>query len=649
MRAGGRTVGALAALVFLTCVLTWPWPTDPAGRIVGSPGGDNWGSMALWTAIGDCSSPFDARIPCIAWPDGSGNAPGVQVASLFSSMFYWGGTEAWGAVATHGLMVFSGLLLTGIFAFLLVRRATGSTAAGLVAGVAFESTQHLVSMANAAAVYTHGWVTLVPLAVWWLVASSPSRRNAIFAGLSVVPAAFWSPYPAEHALIVWAACAFVVVVETWEAKRRVAALWAWSVVPVAAVLAIGIAIRASFASDIPIRAATDAYPQALWPFLLLKPSLGSFVWGDGPNRIVTSFMPSAYTAGVYMGIVVLGLAISGALLTFRRPQAVRRTRRAAGATGADDDRHLPALRAGATHLRRADARLADRVDRTRTARRPALHGADQRLRRHPGGCRVESAGAVSRHGAGGRRPVLVAALIVVDGYVRFDDNMTRTPKPSPALAALERAPDGPVLHLPWGFENLRETSRPCLIRRYEQPLVNTCHRETRSSVGQVVAYASGSTRAGASGRHAIWECRYVIADRVNPYTDEAVPRDPARSGLSPPPLREGRRAPARLGQDQGRLGVTLRATVHDRIARCWMCVRLPARRRAQFRASQLSERVVRHSDATPRPRGKAAPPPRDSTTSVRPLGEELGSPRGAPQASSPRFDVDLDAPNRRRT
>src|SRR5262245_2790423 len=141
------TGAPLLALLALTTALTWPWLLDPDGRIVGTPGGDNWGSMAMWTMIADCSNPFHAVVSCVAWPDGSGNYPGVQAASFLSALYYWAGSEVLGAVPSHGLMVFSGFLLTGLFGFLLVRRATGSAAAGVVAGVAFESTQHMVAMA----------------------------------------------------------------------------------------------------------------------------------------------------------------------------------------------------------------------------------------------------------------------------------------------------------------------------------------------------------------------------------------------------------------------------------------------------------------------------------------------------------------------
>ncbi len=488
---------ALGVFAALAVEATWPFAIRPATTLTAPIGYDVSGSVAKFAAIvREGTTPFSSgTLHSIAAPGGVPLTPGLDAASVLSSAPLWLGSATIGAIPTHGLFTLLGLILTATAAFLFVRWLTGSVGAGLVAGIAAGFFAHIRLIAVAAQTYTHLWAYILVLWAFTALIRRPDRRRALLAGLSVLPAVFWTPYFTLHVLVEALACGLVALAVLAHTRGWGVALGrvALTAVPVVAGLVayVGIGVANGFA-DVPTRESSDLYTQSAHPLMYLLPGHSAWAWGEGPYEALVDAVPRAVGTNSYLGLSVLALAgvacawlARGAVRSARRPRPARRppSRAAAagllaaataaaalvwslpptiGLAGVDvpmpsmiTTEAAPALRAGQRFVMLAMVALAVL----------AGVGAARLLRRIP----PRAVPAVA---------AAIAAVVAVDVAAVPVEGTTRV-APSPALTALAGAPDGLAIHyqgLTYGGLAVGRVARPCVLQiQHGHPLVNGCN------------------------------------------------------------------------------------------------------------------------------------------------------------------------------
>jgi hypothetical protein len=422
------------------------------------------------------------RISSVGFPDGVPTTPGLDIVSAFSTLYLWTGSAVIGPIATHGMQAVLGFFLTATVTYLFVRQVTGSVGSGFVAGLAYGFSPHLYSVARVAPTYTHMWLFVLPLWAFWNLSRAPGRRTALIAGASIVPAMFWTPYYTLHVLAVGGACLSVLVVlgPRIGFTRRMLTLVA-APCGLALALYVGVGVLTSF-SDAPDRPVTDFYQQAAHPLMFVWPGFGSIFWGGDVTQVLVDLVPRASFTNVYLGLSVLLLGAFGAWTALREWVGNR-------LDGAPSPEGVAALLALATVLISFLCSLPPRV----------LHGvvptpaslifevapglrAGQRfvMPMMAGTSLLAGLGASAFLRRLPRAAVLPAtlalALVVgVDLHTRIPGMTDEAPARTPALDALAKAPDGPVLQIsPEGFFG-GTAQLPCLMQNvHHKALVNTC-------------------------------------------------------------------------------------------------------------------------------------------------------------------------------
>ncbi len=487
----------LVYFVFAVAV-TWPWAVKPSTTLIGPLGGDVSSSIAKFGSIArsEVVPFFSGRITSVGFPDGVPTTPGLDAVSLFSSLYLWLGSAVLGPVAAHGLLAVLGFFLTATVTFLFVRKVTGSTGAGFVAGLAYGFSPHLYAVAWAATTYAHMWLFVLPLWAFWNLALAPGRRAALLAGASLVPAMFWTPYYALHVSAVGAAC--IVVVDALAPRigleRRLLLLAAgpWAV---AAGLALAIGAATSF-SDAPDRPLADFYEQAAHPLMFLWPGYSS-IWGEGVSGALADLVPRARYTNLYVGLSVLWLAGIGAVAALGGWVSRRRRDR-------PSPEAIAALLALATVLVCVICSLPPWMlgETVPTPSRliyeltPGLRAGQRFVMPLMAGTSVLAGLGVAFVLRGLSRaavvPVTLAIALVVgvDLYTRPPGMNRQTPARTAAIEALADAPNGPVIHITREGWLAGQAQRACLVQEmHEQPLVNICKFATTpaklQSLGQL--------------------------------------------------------------------------------------------------------------------------------------------------------------------
>jgi hypothetical protein len=527
---------ALAVLAGLAVAATWPFALHPGTTLTAPIGYDVSGSVAKFAAIvREGTTPFsDGRLTSIAVPGGIALTPGLDAASLLSSLTLWWGTAAIGAIATHGFMTLLGLFLSGAVAFALVRALTGSAGAGLVAGIACGFFPHIRLLAIAAPTYTHVWLYLLPLWAFTRLLQAPGARRALLAGASALPAMFWTPYYTLQVLVELLACGIVVAVVLGRASgaRATVRTLLTAALPVAAGVVAYLAIGLATAfSDVPERAATDLYAQSAHPLMYLLPGYAAWAWGERPYEALVDVVPRAADTNLYLGVSVMILA--AVALVWLAREGVRRLPRAGRPGGPPDPVALAALLAGAVALAAlvwslpptigvagVDVPLPSRittelVPAARAGQRfvmlamPALAvlagiGTARLLRRVRG-----------RGPAGAALAVALAAVVAVDLAAVPPERTTRVPR-SAALAALAAAPPGVAMHYQnpiFGSTVEGRVARPCVYQiQHGHPLLNACNLTTDPAVLGRLADLNDVGSCAVIGTLRYLHVRYLILD-----------------------------------------------------------------------------------------------------------------------------------------
>lgn len=316
-----------AFYVILAVVATWPYVLHPFNTIPAPVGGDVASSIAKYDAIKlQHANPFTTqRLTSIAAPEGLQANIGVDRVSFLSVGFLWIGSLITNPVAIHAFETFSGYLLTAFLMYLFIRRVLRSDGPAIVAGLIFGFSPHMYSIARAAPTYTHMWLIILPIWAFWELSQRLDRnRWYLVAGLSVLPALFWTPYFGLHALVLAAAAFLVVAIIAVRSQKKsikkyllrfgmIAAVW---LVGLASYVLIGIT---SPSTEVPVRTALETYEQAAQPIMYVTPGYFS-VWGAGVHHRLLGVFPTLSDLNLYIGLSTLTLAGIGiwALRTHRK-------------------------------------------------------------------------------------------------------------------------------------------------------------------------------------------------------------------------------------------------------------------------------------------------------------------------------------------
>jgi hypothetical protein len=156
---------ALVVFAFLLLALAWTWPvasrlTSRVPHDLGDPVLNTW--ILWWNTQ---ALPFTERwwSPPVFYPSAGAFALSEHLLgiSVFTAPLRLAGLNA---VGCYNVALILSYWLSGLFAFLLARRLTGSTAAGLVAGVAYACAPYRAGQLSHLQVLTAQWMPLALLA-----------------------------------------------------------------------------------------------------------------------------------------------------------------------------------------------------------------------------------------------------------------------------------------------------------------------------------------------------------------------------------------------------------------------------------------------------------------------------------------------------
>jgi hypothetical protein len=309
----------------------------------------------------------------------------------------------------------------------------------------------------------------------------------VLAGLSPLPALFWTPYFALHVCVVTLACGIVVGIRA-ALLRDVGWRWLAQVAPAAVIPGLGlgiyllIAVLSRFAG-VPSRPIADAFQESAHPLMYVIPGWGS-IWGNGPYEFLLHAVPRATETNLYVGcgvlllaLVALGVAVrslflQGTAALLSRP--VLLTIVASAVVSLCFLFSLPPHIFVAGHSVPLPDALVIRVQ-------PAFRGGQRFVMPLMGGMAV-LAGlgfyALQRGLPQRATPYLLigmASLIWIDLFAFRPQAVNAVPQ-SAALAVLKAQPSGPVFqYIPADYSGRLSPINACLLQpQHDKPLVSTC-------------------------------------------------------------------------------------------------------------------------------------------------------------------------------
>lgn len=487
-----------ATLVYIAIALaiTYPFILDPGRTLTAPLYADVAGSISnLQTFVREHKDPFFlSHLTSIGWPDGVTIGPTLPRVAWLNTLYLWLTTLLLGAVPAHSLLYILGMVGTAVVTCLFVSRVTGSLAAGFVAGLAFGFWPHMYFVGWAAPTYTWMWLLLLPIWGFYNLALRPSVRTGVVAGLTPLPAMFWTQYFALHVSVVTFACGLVLVARAVIlrdlSRKRLLELAPAALIPVAGLAAFVLIGSLSNFGGLPNRSVVDAYQESASPLMFVIPGWHS-IWGSGPDDFLVRHVPRALYANLYVGYTVMALslvALGTAALTVWRQRAsafrsglVLATAMAALVVALAFLFALPPRLTFAGHSIPMPDDLVIHVQ-------PAFRAGQRLVMPLMGGMAVLAGLGVSALVQRIPRraiPVLVvvvAAMVWVDLFARPPDAVNTVPQ-SAALAVLRTAPAGAVFqYIPGPVHPGRfPPVRACLLQpQYDKPLADTCEVAAQS-------------------------------------------------------------------------------------------------------------------------------------------------------------------------
>ncbi|MBA2301299.1 MAG: hypothetical protein H0W08_01545 [Acidobacteria bacterium] len=172
----------LPAALFLLLALAWTWPLASrlSWRIPHDPGDPILNAWILWwntQAVPFSDAWWNPPI-FYPMPGAFGLSEHLAGIAVFTAPLHLAGVNS---LAAYNVALIVSFWLSGYFAFLLARRLTGSTAAGLIAGVAFGFAPYRASQLSHLQVLTSQWMPLALLAMHAHLGDGRRRWLLLFA------------------------------------------------------------------------------------------------------------------------------------------------------------------------------------------------------------------------------------------------------------------------------------------------------------------------------------------------------------------------------------------------------------------------------------------------------------------------------------
>ncbi len=333
-RGGSRIWLAIAIAVYLgsALYLTWPMPVHIGSQLYGQ-GGDAFGTVGL-QQLADRAGlvPFlPGTIPSIGAPHGRPWDYPLSVTTLVVTTQRWLLSLAFGVVAAWNLWVLFGYVFSSLSMFLLVRRLTGSSAAGLISGWAFAFFPFADIRGGAHVDFMQTWPLVI--LVWRLIElrSSVTRRNGVLVAAAITLCILFNPY---FWLFAGAIVGTMLVLDLASAVRsaRLRAhlkAWLWGVAPPILVLAFLEVVNLTYSAGatVPSNGISDAVLYSARPLDYLIPIPGSGLLPSGDFASDYARGIAVGERGLYVGWTVLALAIVGLALTIWGRAMSRQARR----------------------------------------------------------------------------------------------------------------------------------------------------------------------------------------------------------------------------------------------------------------------------------------------------------------------------------
>jgi hypothetical protein len=332
---------AVALLIFLVIavVVTWPLAKEPTGVIYGFPG-DSTGQITLTEYRADLgvgplsmrrtpdeNAPFGLPLP------GATSLPQVAVEGPLQALRWVSGDS----VLSYNIMVLLGLLLTPLAAYLLCRRVTGSWWAGLIGGLAYGFNPWHLEKAQGHLHFTH--VETLPLIVLALILlrQGAGRRAWILLAVTTVLALYTHTYFALFVGAILAAFLIADIGGAFLSRSRAALRRA----VIRGALAVGIAVAAMVPQGLWLwhygsaidralegtrNAESDLYVYGSRWFEWLVPSFRNPIFDTwtNPYRVAHLHGSNLGETSIYIGGVIIVLALAGAAIAIARRRAERR-------------------------------------------------------------------------------------------------------------------------------------------------------------------------------------------------------------------------------------------------------------------------------------------------------------------------------------
>jgi hypothetical protein len=519
-----RLPAVTLAYLLIAVAVTFPFVLNAGNTLTAPLHADVASSVSEYQTLDrEHQNPFLVdHFSTIGWPDGVTVTPTLARISWLNTLYLWISTLLVGAIPTHSILFILGMLVTALITCVLVRDVTGSIGAGFVAGIAFGFWPHMYLIGWAAPTYTWMWTLVLPLWAFYRLAISPTYRSGLLAGLSPLPAMFWTPYYALHVSVVAFACAVVVGVRA-VALHQVSGSLLKRFAPAAAIPIAGIALYVligalSHFGGAPARSVADAYQESASPLMYVVPGWQSS-WGNAPYNLLVRHVPRAQYANLYLGYTVIACAgialVTTATQIWRHHSAALQSHLVVATL-------LAAVVVAFCFLFSLPPRLTfsglsvPMPDDVVIHVQPAFRAGQRFVMPLMGGMAVLAGLGVYEvvrrlpHRAVPVFVVLVAALMWVDLFARPPEAVNQLPQFA-ALAALRGEPPGPVFqYIPLQQPDRFQGIRACLLQpQYDKPLADTC-----DITNQHQNYVEWTTNPGCASLQSMREAgvRYVIID-----------------------------------------------------------------------------------------------------------------------------------------
>ncbi len=316
--------GALALFIALACWQVAPVLDAFSTRALGHPGNDVWNHLWGFTYVADAlqRGALPLYTDLLIWPTGGS----LWFIDTFGALLTLPVNWVAGPVAAYNSSYLFNFALAGAGAYLLAYQVSGTRGGAVLAGLAFQTTPHLLGQAynGISETMAVGWLPLALLAIRW-AAAAPSPRRGAAAGLMVGMCALANWY---YGLFAGMALGGLMIRGAWRAWRTKAtlspAVW-WTIG--CGILAGGLLVGPPFMAFRETMAATDAVvardPAFVWSTLVLH-NMTDAVTLIHPGKHYSPDLKEQFGEDlivvIYLGHALLWPALA-VLLTRLRPQA----------------------------------------------------------------------------------------------------------------------------------------------------------------------------------------------------------------------------------------------------------------------------------------------------------------------------------------